>query len=528
MAADAAHIPEYQPKAEIFISYSRKDMAFADKLEAALKAHGFEPLIDRTEIYAFEDWWKRIETLIGRADTVVFVLSPDAVASDVALKEVAYAASLKKRFAPIVCRRTDDDAVPEALRRLNFIFFDQPDRFDASADQLADALQMDIGWVRQHTEYGEAERRWSAAGQPGGLLLHSPTLEVAEYWISSRPRGAPELTAEIRTFIGASRQAADSIRRRQKRSRIFIYSLLVSIIIGLVGWINQSYIADEWRWYSIERPFVAANIWPYVLEQSGEHALRPGDSFRECTPKQQGTEYCPDMVVVPAGSFMMGSSANEEARYPDEGPQHLVTIAKRFAVSKYELTFDEWDTCIRYGGCVQHPADLGWGREQRPVIYVSWDDAQQYVKWLSKVTGRPYRLLTEAEYEYAARAGKTTVYPWGDDIKINGQAMANCSGCGSQWDHQTAPVGQFAANGFGLYDMAGNVWQWVEDCYNDSYEGAPADGSAWIDADCNHHVVRGGSWMEDPGGLRSALRGWHTTDARVIRVGFRVGRTLAP
>src|SRR5579863_4913651 len=147
MAADTEHAQSSEPKARIFISYSRKDMIFADKLEEALKVRGFEPLIDRTEIYAFEDWWKRIEALIGRADTVVFVLSPDSVASDVALKEVEHAASINKRFAPIVRRRTDDGTVPEALRRLNFIFFDDPARFEASADQLAEALETDIGWV---------------------------------------------------------------------------------------------------------------------------------------------------------------------------------------------------------------------------------------------------------------------------------------------------------------------------------------------------------------------------------------------
>src|ERR1700735_2552624 len=135
MEAEAAPA-QSQPKAKIFISYSRKDMAFADRLEAALKDRGFEPLIDRTEIYAFEDWWKRIEALISRADTVVFVLSPDAVASDVALKEVACAASLNKRFAPIVCRRVADGAIPEALQRLNFIFFDDAARFEVSADRL--------------------------------------------------------------------------------------------------------------------------------------------------------------------------------------------------------------------------------------------------------------------------------------------------------------------------------------------------------------------------------------------------------
>jgi hypothetical protein len=124
------------PKAKIFISYSRKDMAFADRLEVALEARGFEPLIDHTEIYAFEDWWKRIEALIGKADTVVFVLSPDAVASEIALKEITHAASLNKRFAPIVCRRVEDRAIPEALQRLNFIFFDDPASFDVAATSL--------------------------------------------------------------------------------------------------------------------------------------------------------------------------------------------------------------------------------------------------------------------------------------------------------------------------------------------------------------------------------------------------------
>src|SRR5579862_3286982 len=133
--------------------------------------------VDREEIYAFEDWWKRIEALIGRADTVVFVLSPDAVKSEVCAKEVAHAAALNKRFAPIVCRRADDSAIPDALRRLNFIFFDDPEKFDSSLDRLSDALATDIGWIRQHTAYGEAARQWSEAGRPGGLLLRSPVLE---------------------------------------------------------------------------------------------------------------------------------------------------------------------------------------------------------------------------------------------------------------------------------------------------------------------------------------------------------------
>src|ERR1700761_658580 len=171
MAVKANFVPDAEQKPRIFISYSRKDMGFADRLEAALNARGFEPFIDREEIYAFEDWWKRLQTLIAKADTVVFVLSPDAVASPEALREVEYAASLNKRFAPIVCRRVDDRAVPEALRRLNFIFCDDPARFEAVFDQLAEALRTDIGWIRKHTEFGEAARRWSETGRPNGLLL---------------------------------------------------------------------------------------------------------------------------------------------------------------------------------------------------------------------------------------------------------------------------------------------------------------------------------------------------------------------
>src|ERR1700730_8619827 len=193
MTSDAAVLESgEQLKAKVFISYSRKDMSFADRLDAALKARGFEPLIDRTDIYAFEEWWKRVEALIGRGDTVVFVISPDAVRPEsVARKEVAFAASLNKRFAPIVFRPVEDKAVPEELAKLNFIFFDDATQFEQSVEKLAEALNTDIGWIRQHTEIGVQARHWAASGRAGGLLLRSPALDLAEYWISSRPRDAP-------------------------------------------------------------------------------------------------------------------------------------------------------------------------------------------------------------------------------------------------------------------------------------------------------------------------------------------------
>jgi formylglycine-generating enzyme required for sulfatase activity len=258
------------------------------------------------------------------------------------------------------------------------------------------------------------------------------------------------------------------------------------------------------------------------LEPAQERALKAGDSFKE------GAD-CPEMIVVPAGRFLMGSPAGQGD--DNERPQHEVIIAKSFAVAKFAVTFDEWDACAARGGCRRDVSDnwQGWGRGRRPVINVSWDDAQAYVKWLFGITGKPYRLLSEAEYEHAARAGAETAYPWGDAIQLNGKPMANCQGCGSQWDgKETAPVGSFAANVFGLYDMIGNVWEWTEDCWNESYQGAPADGSPWTSGDGSRRVVRGGSWINNPDYLRSADRYWYRTVDRRSNVGFRVARTLNP
>jgi formylglycine-generating enzyme required for sulfatase activity len=227
------------------------------------------------------------------------------------------------------------------------------------------------------------------------------------------------------------------------------------------------------------------------------------------------------MVVVPAGSFMMGSPASEAGRLDDEGPQHRVTVAKPFAVGKFEVTVAEWDACVAGGGCNHKPSDQGWGRGRRPVINVSWQDAKGYVAWLSRKTGRTYRLLSEAEWEYAARAGTTTPFSTGATISTD---QANFGGNGGS----AKEVGSFKANAFGLHDMHGNVWEWVEDCWNGSYSGAPTDGSVWTSGDCTSRVLRGGSWYGNPRLLRSANRDRFTTDFRNYGFGFRVGRTLTP
>jgi formylglycine-generating enzyme required for sulfatase activity len=440
----------------------------------------------------------------------------------VARREVVFAASLNKRFAPIVFRPVDSNSVPEELAKLHFISFDDPVRFDAGVDQLAKALETDIGWIRQHTEYGEAERRWSLNSKPGGLLLHSPTLEVAEHWIASHPRGVAEPTEQVKLFVAASRRRARLARRMWQLVLGSTFTLLIGIILGLVAWINQDYIKAQWLWYTAARPYMLSQVRPYVLAASRETALKPGDTFKECAND------CPEMVVVPAGEFMMGAPPNGSITDILEGPQHKVTIAKPFAIGKFEVTFAEWDVCVSVGGCPPEgvqATEIGWGRGRQPIIYVSWNQAQAYVAWLSKMTGKTYRLLTEAEWEYAARAGTTTVYYWGAEI---GQNNANCRDCGDQWTGRPKPVGSFPPNPFGLYDMLGNLWEWVEDCHHISYEGAPIDGSAWTSGDCKHRTSRGGSWVDGPQSSRSTSRGSDFPAASDDGVGFRIGRTMTP
>ena len=252
--------------------------------------------------------------------------------------------------------------------------------------------------------------------------------------------------------------------------------------------------------------------------RKAEVGPQPGQTLRDCTE-------CPEMVVVPAGAFVMGSPEDEKGRFESEGPQHGVTIAEPFAVGKTEVTFAEWDACVADGGCDGYRPKDKWGRGSQPVIYVSWQDTRSYVKWLSDKTEKNYRLLSEAEWEYAARAGTTTRYWWGDDI---GRNNANCRGCGSEWDNsQTAPVGKFPANAFGLHEVHGNVWEWVEDVLHEDYTGAPDDGSAWTEGgDQGRRVLRGGSWYYDPRFLRSAFRFRINPVNRDYRVGFRVARTF--
>jgi len=319
------------------------------------------------------------------------------------------------------------------------------------------------------------------------------------------------------------------------------------------------------RYVSLAKANIArltASVSPPVLSTSTSTTARPnltapGSVFKDCSD-------CPEMVVVPAGRFVMGAAPGEEEseKLPENfrnrsQPQHGVDVAG-FSAGKFEVTRGQYRAFVEAtgrssaGGCyvwtgskfeldqAKDWRNPGYAQEDpHPVTCVSWEDAKAYVVWLSGRTGKGYRLLTEAEWEYAARAGTTTRGFWGDD---GDQSCAYANGADQTtkaqvpgWNYRiancndryayTAPVGSYRANAFGLYDMLGNVWEWTEDCWNENYNSAPTDGSAWTRGDCSRRVVRGGSWDLDPRGLRAAIRNRGTTTGRDFGNGFRVART---
>jgi formylglycine-generating enzyme required for sulfatase activity len=274
-----------------------------------------------------------------------------------------------------------------------------------------------------------------------------------------------------------------------------------------------------------ERDFPTVRLRQTAGGSSAPEAKTTGRIFQDCS------DGCPQMVVIPSGRFLMGSQL-----YDREQPLHPVRFDTAIAVGRFETTFEEWDACVRGGGCVHNstPSDEGWGRGRRPVINVSWNDAKDYVSWLSRKTGKTYRLLTEAEWEYAARAGSTTTYSWGDKIdcgkaSYDGGRGSDCAARTGWFSPRgTQLVGTYSANQWGLHDMLGNVWEWCEDNWHPDYRWAPDDGSAWRGGDASTRILRGGAWNYSPSGLRSADRNWFPPDGRTSFIGLRVARQPDP
>jgi formylglycine-generating enzyme required for sulfatase activity len=312
-------------------------------------------------------------------------------------------------------------------------------------------------------------------------------------------------------IIGAGRLVS-WLSRSGRGTKALVGVLFAAIVASLIAsWIYRGALVDEWNWAFTLRPYRVANFDQYVLTAERERALKPLEVFRECA------KICPEMVVIPTGRFMMGSPIDEKGRGGDEddghGRQHQVTMTRSFAVAKFDVTVGDWFECLLTGGCppLRRINSSQPNVDDFPVAYVSWYDAQAYVAWLSRMTNKPYRLLTEAEWEYAARAATTTAYYWGE----------SCAWCSQPYKPES--IGRFyKPNAFGLHDLAANVAQWVEDCYHPNYDATPTDGSAWIGEGCGKRVIRGSALRA----RRLAGRDQLDPQSKASDLGFRIARFL--
>jgi len=354
-----------------------------------------------------------------------------------------------------------------------------------------------------NTIYGDGVNvaaRLEGLAESGGIMVSGSVFvhvqdKVEHLFVYDGRKRVKNIAAPVAMYsVVPSHERASFLDRRRRRKAAL---LATGAVLGAA--------VLAWAWFA----FV-----PFHSAPSAE--ILPLRVFRDCPE-------CPELVAIPSGVFERGSPPGELGHHASEGPVTRVAIRRSFAIGRYPVTFGEWDQCLRDGACRHKPNDRGWGRGTGPVFYVSWNDVQDYIAWLGTKTGKAYRLPSEAEWEYAARAGTRTAYSWGDAV---GRKMANCKGCSEYASERTTPVGSFSPNRFNLFDMHGNVWQWVADCWNASYAGAPVDGSPWLNGECGKAVVRGGAWGLSPDDIRSARREGDNKDLRSGRRGFRVARNL--
>jgi formylglycine-generating enzyme required for sulfatase activity len=327
--------------------------------------------------------------------------------------------------------------------------------------------------------------------------MAKPAPSVANAKQSEVHRDAPAASGSTTTVAGLRPGGAAT---KLANPRIIVPTAFVLLAIGAI-----LVFKGTGGSVSVSQPKAPEVVAPLSAQQ--ERTLASGDPFQECFS-------CPVMVAIPAGNFMMGTDSDLD-RESVELPVHQVTV-KRFAAARYAVTYDEWDACASEGAC-EYKKTV-WDRGRQPVVNVTWWETRPYVQWLSAKTKMNYRLLSEAEREYATRAGTTTAFWWGKSIST---ADANYNGS------RTVSVQSFKPNPFGLYQVHGNVWEWVEDCWFDNYQRAPSDGSA-VGGGCSNHTLRGGSWTEDARRLRSASRRGYASNQSATDIGFRVARSLTP
>lgn len=476
------------PEPFLFVSHVSEDRAAAMEIVQELERRGVPCWIAPRDVTPGRPFDDEIAGAIEDSRAMLLVFSEHCNASEYIRREVTVAGESHKVVIPFRI----ENAEPKHGLRVRLSDLHWLDGF-ASRERAIDELVRTLPAAKEGAPL-ETERQ-----QP----LREPAVSVAA------KSNADELRE--RSSYGRGQRSKTRLTWTPLRTAAAAACLIGLAVLGVLG-----------VWF-VHAPSTSAFA-VAALSPEKERMLKPKDTFKECST-------CPDMVVVPAGTFTMGSPEGEPKRTSFEGPQHEVTFARNFAVGRFEVTFDEWDACVADGGCDGYkPDSAGWGRGRQPVIYVSWNDAKAYVAWLTKKTSRPYRLLSEAEREYVTRAGTTTPFWWGNSISTsqanyNGTPYTN--GPRGEYRGHTVPVDSFAPNPWDLYQVHGNVYEWTDDCWHENYQGAPTDGSAWTGGDCGTRAIRGGSWDYNGEYLRSASRLGYAVDTRANWLGFRVGRTLS-
>lgn len=489
-----------------FISYSQKDKAHARRIHQALEnyrlPHGIEAdgvdaktrklgrlFRDDDEMGAATDLGAALRGAIADAENLIVVCSPNAAKSRWVNEEIIHfkrTGRAEQIFAVIV----SGEPTPSAEKR---------DR-----ECFPPALRFELG--------------------ADGALTDRPTEPLG---LDLRRESFNRVVARL--AAGLLRTSFDALwQREQRRARVRTATAsLAAILILLI--VSGAATQNLWR----PRLDAYMRYTRFAHSTAELVAAAPRTTFQDC---RSGSTDCPMMVVIPEGDVFMGSVLGDPEDGGNESPQRVIPI-NRFAVSQHEITFANWQRCVVGGGCrgASEPSDAGWGKEDRPIINISWEDAQEYVRWLSRVTGSDYRLLTEAEWEYAARARTSAELPqtrfsWGNVDPVCDPNAPNGAAYGSCEQQRTWPVGSFRANAFGLHDMHGNVWELVEDCYS-LYLVTRLESSAVTTDDttaqsCSFHVARGGAWSFDPAFLRSAYRGGSALGWRSNDQGFRIAKTL--
>jgi formylglycine-generating enzyme required for sulfatase activity len=500
----------------IFISYRRKDSdIWADRLAHELRQHfPGQVFMDIREIGPGLPWRQVLDEALGDCAALLVVVGSEWLNTrddkgrrrledprDTLRREVTEALNRGVRVFPVLVNSAEmppAESLPGDLKKLADLQGHQ-----LTVPHWAEDVAKLIGVLKQIPELSGAE----------------PQREVRRPTPSAEPRSVKPVPAAVsdkaRELVqeGPAATSVTTGGRAWWKVGSLAFGVLLALVIAI--WIgNRS---------SLEPEVVPSPAVPETLSEAPPataDTYKVGQSFNDCYG-------CPEMVVLPAGSFRMGSAPDALIGTENEEPVHEVAIAQPFAVGMYEVTREQFSNFVRetgydiISGCWR---SMTWvaGAPEDPVVCVSWHDAKQYTTWLSQKTGQPYRLLTEAEWEYAARAGSTALRSWGDEDDKACES-ANVQWCGAK---ELAKVGQFKPNDFGLYDMLGNASEWVEDCWNDNYAGAPTDGGAWLTGRCERRVMRGGSHNDSPESVRSAARPSESASARINLTGFRVARTL--